>query len=1397
MALVAWLDCFERIDTLVLDIRHIQETIASQLKEKVFYAVFEYEDAYIWGRWIGTPHPGSGSSESGDWSDVLTKLPRDNPMAAQDCAMLATVWCPEFPAPEGYSVLYNSVKKADERLLRAFDRYFNRSVFESVTNELTTRRSEISRQNLFSASDDQLYYALRHLQLLKRDLLRDKLLLAQAAQSAFFSADCSNEPNRRKDRFFPLVLLRSAVMERLHAALAALRDFLSTVQDTFSLSIERDPPPSVRRRRDQGIYTTDLADNCRHFSSEILELLGYLKRSGRGGTTERRHYDLSESDLDVIVHRYARSRTSTARYDTLSRGFDLPVPAGSAPVPTSVGFVRSSYWMPERPDLQPVITHEVAHLLLIRHYGNLDPVVLAGKTDSLAHGLLRLNEVMERYAPRYQRYQFTAEAREALLREFGCDIISISIHGTAYMFAQFLELLGTDFGWLFRAQAGKPSDPTFRAGIVELVRERMTALRQQPPGWIARLCVATSFLRALEPDPDPLTALVIEGIEVIVDNVGAEISAMLHDELLTDWDNWHWMTRSLVDCVGRLRLPKRVAEWKRRRTKEAHITERPTPAVAARNRYMPMLPPSIADLCLKAWLDRLVEPPRLLGRQLFTQGSVLPLREPLREAFDSLYLGARPYRSVRYKTAPHLSLFNSLTDISWQCAMLTTVDFLGDYSNRNDPLDRGQWITAAHELNWIGRHLYHIALEYVVWSERPSIGRLKAMSRWLGAVVKPLESVASPSADATIGGWARSWCDTINRIRGAESRISEDRQAIIQSALRLNPSWPSASWSDDNNLLAPEKILSLADIRLGDFGFPASFSGPTFQSFIDFIASNRMNGVAEVLYVQLRAMFDDPEIRQQLEGMIAREWDSPVADNEIGQTFLAAVKELIRVFHYLSITPKSAPRSAIVDYASISGRGSPWADVFAKYLDVAVEPRKFLSIDQHNAAVNYLNGTISARPIRVDRICQSYSVVDFICDDDDLPGRDFPQADREEMMRPGHRVSDRGEQGNVPIWQSWAGAGLPSSSNPYRAAPYHLTTKLLGRFDCLTLGVARHTERFVQFSPRQAYFRRQQIGLPFGAEIKDNSTPSQSVGRPASNDRLESHRGFAQFFHSPKTSLPRPTCLVPLATISILLSQRSARLSFVERLICEDRFMRWFHPSLRSPFRYFNPSKDIGLLTDGWGDLFLLLFADSAKAGDGSFGAYCADCEGVRERLSQIVRLRDELFEDALVVRTETSYTPLAIDAALLAPDRYQCNLSLRFRTSIDGSSLTDSFYRKAERILRESLGDGLSLGEILALARVSGRYDYSILTKPEARSERATAIFGKLMQKQHERRNEVRRKYDLGVQELHFRSVYGVIYEGLRRELFEGFGQHIDSTTTTISELAEPPGRAACEAGR
>jgi hypothetical protein len=1401
LAFLCWLDTFERIDTLLLEIRHVQETIASQLREPQFYEPLRYEDHYLWGRY--SKSIAAEPITSNDWSEVLSS-PR-LPSCSAGCSVLAAYWCPEFPPVPDEETYFERLQ--EDKANAFYAEWVDVKAHDECREAVYRKKKELSTVNLFSANEDRLYDSLRYLQLLKRDILRDKLVLAYRALETFawpiekLADDKRTDDERDDERLTRFLIVRRAAMHSLHLRLDAFRDILSAVQEILNLSIERDPPPTVRRRRDQGIYTTDLADNCRFIERDVKN---FFEAVG-GGTPVA----VDKRVLEFIVHRYTRNYTSTHRYEDI---WTSTPPGGREQRQIGAGFVLSSFWMPERPDLQPIIAHEVAHLILKSKRQDLRPRAVDGSNDSLTELLRKISYIFELYSKRFKYLPFRARTRENLLREIACDLVGSAVHRTSYLFANFLELLC--FGCEAMFQATQEGDIAY--DVSELGEEYITFIRDRLPEWTIRLQATWAFSNALRIQTrrpaQVLEASIHAGIKGAIDAVCRQLFRWMDGEQREDWGTWLEMTNVVAELVKDARLVNTTSEWIRLRIADSESKEKRRWNDPRFNRYLPRLPASIVEDCLGSWLDRLVEVPRMLGRTLnqrIPSSQHVEYNDILR-IFRELYLDTPALGIGR----PELGLFNHLIDIPWQIALLTARDFLGRPRGRDpniDPLPYDRWIASIHEFNWLGRDLYEFALEYAVWYERPSIGRLRGMNRWLISILKSIEKLLKEQPDEMLATLQRLLHQILYRASDAGSAIdpSPDFEKLIEKWL---PHGPLEKW--------PQRELHLSDhIGLGSLAIsehypnndrhtvaPRQHTKASSQHtkeewihFFDYMAMRHMDDAGEKISATVTDLIktNKSTIRiQDLAEVLKRPIEPAIPEHESDEQrqrrrrlvqYGLVIFELIRVAHYLEIRPEKWPGGPTTGH-HISDGALAWSKVFARYLNVPIQARK----RSKGSDSKHIIALVPTRSLRVDRLSQLYhahlsslAMKEKEKDAHEHP-RDADKKDTDECIEytrsleyarkyPGHLADDNFIPGRELYWIPWSEHGVrPIVNNEQdRVTSTRLGTPLLGRFDRLMIEPAKNTARFRQYAPSIPYFRRQQIGLPFAATIA-----SGKIGR------AEEHTTFPLAFRNvslttTQNALANPN-KIPLATISILLVQRSARLTFVERLLAEDLVMKSFYKELSSPYQYFNPCSDIGLLTDGWGDIFLILFGTLDGKTPKTFEQYVDRCRAVRTRFDEIITLRKSIFEDTLVVRSETSYTPLAIDTALLHPRQFRCTISVRFKATRDGTSLSeafenhlyDVFHKKYNYDIVDSRGNlkKATLWDILSYSSISGRNDY-VITSRQSLNADPVKIYEQLFRGDEDY------------------SGYGIIFETLRRIFFEPkfISEHVDTTTTTIGELQFP----------
>ncbi len=1366
LAFLTWLDALERIDTLILEMRHVQETIASQLRLPIgangqavrpdlLYDVFDYEDYYLWGTFSNNfsmdanappetirVRAAKGLSATKDWSIALKGLPT----LADGTYVLATLWCPEFYAA-------SLAPLETEQLMNQFgDQYtswVNVAALRARLDEWKRCRAEVTKSNVFSAIDERLYEVMCYLQVQKRELLRDKLVLARRALDAF-----DTTPNEgREDLLVLFLILRRTVLERLHQRLETFSDILSNVQETLNLSLERDPAPTVRRRRDQGIYTTDLADSCHRIAGDIQSYFAWLQ--DQPGSVAG--YLNVDDQIDYIVHRYTRVHTSATRYDkAVERPWETRVPGRSPTKPrrsVRAGFVRSSFWMPERPDLQPIIAHEIAHLLIAHYFDNLEPITLDGLSDLLSRLLQQIAHIMEKYSERFRYFDFNPSVRREFLLECAVDLVSVSVHRTAYIFAHFMELICSEVEDLFIGHDIADS-------VAQLAYDNVTFMRQNPPEWFLRIEVALTFSAALAAaDEAPfivLTKAVHDGARALLRRTREQLSKWMDSDQKEDWMTWLEMTNAIAEVVEKSRLVRETRGWQTERKKECAAQAAARLERVPLSRHLPPLATEAKEHCLGAWLDRVAERPRKLGQYLARHVS------PANVCYEDLM---RAFRLIYFRSAPanyeiETELFGHLIDISWQCATLTVQDFFDDPESTIPGvtgIPRGEWITAAHELNWLGRDLYHTALEFVVWFERPAIGRLKAAYRWLGTLIRDMETaldrISTPSD--------RAEAERILQIlQACAGMICDGTENLPPSAVlaTVGEKWTGTLSLRDIRNIRAVGIRWLCDRYPNrtdpDYGHPETIQ--RWTHIFDFISAHVMDQAAQLIHQALMEVSENSSTQASDQFLARLNPESPADDSLRG---LASILETwIRLGHYLKVKPE-IQRSVNFYYnrPRLHYRESVnFNKVFSDYLNVPVANRKCAG----NATLP-IDKLVPSRSFRIDRISLTY----------ERPGDDEEGDTRETIWRddPNKVLQPTA----ATFWLPWGIDGrVYSWGAQVPLVQQALAPGLLGRFDRIILEPAKHTARKRQFRATIPFFRRQQTGIPFAAKVRRCTSPVASDGV---TDQLSAYIGespYPPLLHQgdiPRNgSIKQSARRIPIATINILLSQRSARLTFVERLIAEDIVMSSYNTNWYSPYRHFHPAGDVGLLTDGWGDIFLMLFCDVGTKFKGTFSDYVERCDRIEARLREVLTLRTALFNDPLVIRSETSYTAVPIDAALLNPDKYQSTMLVRFRSTLDGTPLAEKF---EYGVLHELEAAGLN--DVLRVSRISGRTDYAITSQRMGR-DAARGAYERLMNQLEYRVDEM--------------LPYGVLFQSLRHMLFQRalgdeMGCYIDSTSTLISD--------------
>ncbi|MHC1699843.1 MAG: hypothetical protein AB9900_02545 [Humidesulfovibrio sp.] len=413
-------------------------------------------------------------------------------------------------------------------------------------------------------SDEQkrYYYNLVALQHIKRDIVRDRLILLSEGWASL-GVDASASSDTAVCRF---MLLRSAIIARIERYIERLGDcqeMFNKSQDT-GMGLSEFPHPSGERRREQRLYDAHLGNRCLSTWNEFRNFARYIGIE-------------ANIPFEHIQHRWTHGFTSTYlpyQSDTAVRGQHRPRGKDEIPgKPYTVHFVNSSYFMPDRPDIQPLISHEVAHAFHRELFNGVSSTSLQrpGEFFDLLRALTRT--VMDTQDSQ-GNLLLSYPTPETLVDEIAADLMTGAVRGTAYLWALFLELLGKDLDEAFRVGSSTTPDPA----LLDHIRGyRFSAVIRGP--WYLRLKVLCGWLRDInstitfrDESLKPLTEIeqeIINGVEGLIDNLQAyidEIGSRFDDPTMPSHKPeaglWGDFGRRLQRAVSASTIVDRAAEWR-------------------------------------------------------------------------------------------------------------------------------------------------------------------------------------------------------------------------------------------------------------------------------------------------------------------------------------------------------------------------------------------------------------------------------------------------------------------------------------------------------------------------------------------------------------------------------------------------------------------------------------------------------------------------------------------------------------------------------------------------------------------------------------------------------------------------------------------------------------------
>lgn len=456
LALSLAADAIERIDILMLEIRHFQSNLAYVLNMPELNRVLRYEEEFLWCGVERLQRDGNaGAPQFHSW-DSLFEDSRVRPALFNEFAEL---WAPILPKLHRDGEIPADGKEG-EQAQPAFAEYYEDVVVETVSpfwrqkviHPLTDRIRHCRDTGRVDEAFAAEYLCFDALQTLKRNILQDKLHLCWWIKKAFdgrdFNAakfkayDKSPDPLARREfgddmaRLSEMLIVRAGAIHNLHYAIKQLEDLKGQFDRILDVESQDRLRPFMVRRREQGLYNDVLLQRSKNIFHDIDRMMRELcpDAEWHGKHGDVMHFSAQTEGAYNQSMLDATKSARAARHPDETTG--RPVYA--------YHLLRSSYLMPDRPDLQPLIGHECAHCVL---RARLDEITRYGRVwpDNSINKLIRdLVKVAENY---YQSNNGNVSHdplsnTRYMVRELLCDIVASSVFGPSYLFALLLELTG-------------------------------------------------------------------------------------------------------------------------------------------------------------------------------------------------------------------------------------------------------------------------------------------------------------------------------------------------------------------------------------------------------------------------------------------------------------------------------------------------------------------------------------------------------------------------------------------------------------------------------------------------------------------------------------------------------------------------------------------------------------------------------------------------------------------------------------------------------------------------------------------------------------------------------------------------------------------------------------------
>jgi ferredoxin len=463
---------------------------------------------------------------------------------------------------------------------------------------------------------------------------------------------------------------------------------------------------------------------------------------------------------------------------------------------TILHHIKTSYWMPERPDYQSIIAHEAAHAFIYEMWGDLFEGEIDRGDDPFTEFFREAHKLLS--DPRHSKVHQWGPRAFPAVREMMADLLALSVMGPSFLYAMFLELLGDGLENIFYKNQYE-----IDLKIVEDLRGSLGQYDQEQQ-WYLRLKVACAWLERIHPaEPDSLQDRLVKGVRTIIDKINRFLGS-LSRQGADDAFYWRWMAENLEKVVKEIsqRKIRNIEKFLEDRSKDYCLWQDDDWTAGARKlpRFTRSLHGKVREFLCRSLIERKRQ---YIPSDVPDDQRAQKLTEHMKQVYglnnpnDCDVCGQDCEDSCHFE-----GLFRHLQDLPWQCSLMRALDFTHPNSAFR-PQDQETWFHYMQRHFALGRELYQVALEFHIHQTESTNHHLSEVRRVIAAFIKDWVRHREEGMAAAEGeGVTQDHIDgLVGWLQRNDGESDSDRvQNLLSRAAKTEKEWRK------KNIVGPERL---------------------------------------------------------------------------------------------------------------------------------------------------------------------------------------------------------------------------------------------------------------------------------------------------------------------------------------------------------------------------------------------------------------------------------------------------------------------------------------------------------------------------------------------------------------------------------------------------------------